>query len=166
MKRNLILLAVVMLMGITAGHAQKYGHVNANEIFLAMPGADTLQTALQAYQSELEAEYTAMMTEFQTKYEKFNKEAGTMSSTVRAFREKELTDAQERISTFEQSLQDMMQEKQIELMTPFQDKIIEAIQAVAKENGYAYIFDSKNLLYSDGGDDVSALVKKKLGITK
>ena len=57
-----------------------------------------------------------------------------------------------------------MQERQIELMTPFQDKILQAIQDVAKENGYAYIFDSKNLLYSEGGDDVSALVKKKLGI--
>ena len=87
-----------------------------------------------------------------------------MSSAVRQLREKELTDLQERITLFEQSLQDLMQERQIELMTPFQDKILQAIKDVAKENGYAYIFDTKNLLYSDGGDDVSALVKKKLGI--
>lgn len=163
MKKALLLLVAAVCF-VTAGFAQKYGHVNSNEIFLAMPGADTLQTTLQNYQSELEAEYNAMVSEFQAKYEKFNKEAGTMSSTVRAFREKDLTDAQERISAFEQSLQDMMQEKQLELMTPFQDKIIEAIKAVAKENGYAYIFDTKVLLYSEGGEDVSKLVKAKLGI--
>ena len=164
MKKIFVLLMAVFLFGTSSTFAQKYGHVNANDIFLAMPGADTLQTALQTYQSELEAEYTNMYTEFQTKYEKFNREAGTMSTAVRQLREKELTDLQERITLFEQSLQDLMQERQIELMTPFQDKILEAIKAVAKENGYAYIFDSKNLLYSDGGDDVSGLVKKKLGI--
>ena len=164
MKKTFVLLMAVFLFGTSATFAQKYGHVNANDIFLVMPGADTLQTALQAYQSELEAEYTNMAQEFQTKYEKFNKEAGTMSSAVRQLREKELTDLQERITLFEQSLQDLMQERQIELMTPFQDKILQAIKDVAKENGYAYIFDTKNLLYSDGGDDVSALVKKKLGI--
>ena len=154
----------VLLFGTSATFAQKYGHVDANAIFLAMPGADTLQTALENYQKELEAEYTTMATEFQTKYEKFNREAGTMSSAVRQLREKELSDLQQRISAFEESLQDIMQERQLELMTPFQDKILQAIQDVAKENGYAYIFDSKNLLYSEGGDDVSALVKKKLGI--
>ncbi len=164
MKKTFVLLMAVFLFGTSATFAQKYGHVNANDIFLAMPGADTLQTALQAYQTELETEYNNMYTELQTKYEKFNREAGTMSTAVRQLREKELSDLQERISIFEQSLQELMQQRQIELMTPSQDKILEAIQAVAKENGYAYIFDSKNLLYSDGGDDVSGLVKKKLGI--
>ena len=164
MKKTFVLLMAVFLFGTSTTFAQKYGHVNANDIFLAMPGADTLQTALQAYQTELETEYNNMYTELQTKYEKFNREAGTMSTAVRQLREKELSDLQERISIFEQSLQELMQQRQIELMTPFQDKILEAIQAVAKENGYAYIFDSKNLLYSDGGDDVSGLVKKKLGI--
>ena len=164
MKKTFVLLMAVFLFGTSATFAQKYGHVNANDIFLAMPGADTLQTALQAYQTELETEYNNMYTELQTKYEKFNREADTMSTAVRQLREKELSDLQERISIFEQSLQELMQQRQIELMTPFQDKILEAIQAVAKENGYAYIFDSKNLLYSDGGDDVSGLVKKKLGI--
>ncbi len=164
MKKSFFILIAVLLFGTSASFAQKYGHVDANSIFLAMPGADTLQTALAAYQSELEAEYNTMYTEFQTKYEKFNKEAGTMSTAVRQLREKELTDLQQRITAFEESLQDFMQQRQIELMTPFQDKIIQAIQDVAKENGYAYIFDSKNLLYSEGGDDVSALVKKKLGI--
>ncbi len=164
MKKSFFILMAVLLFGTSATFAQKYGHVDANAIFLAMPGADTLQTALENYQKELEAEYTTMATEFQTKYEKFNREAGTMSSAVRQLREKELSDLQQRISAFEESLQDIMQERQIELMTPFQDKILQAIQDVAKENGYAYIFDSKNLLYSEGGDDVSALVKKKLGI--
>lgn len=164
MKKVFFVLIAIVCFGMTMGHAQKYGHVSINDIFMAMPGADTLQTSLQSYQNELESEYNSMVEEFKTKYAKLEREAGTMSSTVLTLRQQELNALQERISAFEQSLQDIMQEKQIELMTPFQDKILQAIKDVAKENGYVYIFDTKNLLYADENEDVSALVKKKLGI--
>jgi Skp family chaperone for outer membrane proteins len=35
---------------------------------------------------------------------------------------------------------------------------------VAKANGYAYIFDTKTLLYYGTGDDITPMVKKELGI--
>ena len=152
------------MLTCTTAFAQKYGHVNTQEIFTAMPGADSIQTKLKAFETELTEIYTGMVTEFQTKKEKFDQEAGTMSSTVRQYREKELMDLQQRIMDFQEGVQSDMQEKQLELMQPFQDKILKAIEEVAKENGYAYIFDTQVLLYSEGGDDVSALIKKKLGI--
>ena len=152
------------MLSCSATFAQKYGHVNSQEIFAAMPGADSLQIKLKAFENELTEIYTGMVSEFQTKKEKFDQEAGTMSSTVRQYREKELMDLQQRIMEFQEGVQSDMQEKQRELMQPFQDKILKAIEDVAKENGYAYIFDTQVLLYSEGGDDVSALIKKKLGI--
>ena len=41
-----------------------------------------------------------------------------------------------------------------------------AIDAVASENGYAYIFDYSTgfVLYADASTDVSSLVKSKLGL--
>ena len=163
MKKGLLLLAAIVLTS-TATFAQKYGHVNSQEIFAVMPGADSLQIKLKAFETELTDIYTGMVSEFQSKKEKFDQEAGTMSSTVRQYREKELMDLQQRIMEFQEGVQSDMQEKQLELMQPFQDKILKAIEEVAKENGYAYIFDTQVLLYSEGGDDVSALVKKKLGV--
>ena len=163
MKKGLLLLAAIVFT-CTTTFAQKYGHVNTQEIFAAMPGADSLQTKLKAFEAELTDIYAGMVSEFQTKKEKFDQEAGTMSSTVRQYREKELLDLQQRIMEFQEGVQNDMQEKQLELMQPFQDKILKAIEDVAKENGYAYIFDTQVLLYSEGGEDVSALVKKKLGI--
>ena len=163
MKKATLFLAV-LLLACTTTFGQKYGHVNSQEIFAVMPGADSIQTKLKAFETELTDIYTGMVSEFQTKKEKFDQEAGTMSSTVRQYREKELMDLQQRIMEFQEGVQNDMQEKQIELMQPFQDKILKAIEDVAKENGYAYIFDTQVLLYSEGGDDVSALVKKKLGI--
>ncbi len=42
-----------------------------------------------------------------------------------------------------------------------------AIKAVSKEKGYAYVFDTANpaLVFFDGGEDITALVKTKLGIS-
>jgi outer membrane protein len=49
---------------------------------------------------------------------------------------------------------------------PVFEKAEKAIQAVAKEKGYAYILDiaQQSVLYFEGGDDISAAVKTKLGI--
>ena len=105
-----------------------------------------------------------MMTEYQTKKDKFDREVGTMSSAVRQVREKELEDLGLRIQEFQANAQDDLEEKQYELAKPFQDAIQNAIDKVAKANGYAYIFDTKILLFYDNGDDITPLVKKELGI--
>ena len=131
-----------------------------------MPGIDSLQIKLNAFKAELEELYAGMVEEFQTKKDKFDREAGTMSSSVRQIREKELVDLQTRIQEFQYGVQDDLEEKQYELAKPFQDKIQDAINQVAKENGFAYIFDTQILLFYDNGVDVTPMVKAKLGIKK
>lgn len=166
MKKTLLLLVALIGLATFSGQAQtpKYGHVNSNEVLQAMPGIDSLQIKLMSFQKELEDLYQSMVTEFQTKKDKFDKEAGVMSSSVRQMREKELVDIQNRIQEFQYSVQEDLEQKQYELAKPFQDKIQEAINAVAKENGYAYIFDTQTLLFYDNGDDITPLIKKKLGL--
>ena len=169
MKKILLSLAVIIAVSVCSLHAQsqgKHGHVNSSEILQAMPGVDSLQIKLNAFKTELEELYTGMVEEFQAKKDKFDREAGTMSSSVRQIREKELVDLQTRIQEFQYGVQDDLEEKQYELAKPFQDKIQEAISQVAKENGFAYIFDTQILLFYDNGTDVTPLVKAKLGIKK
>lgn len=164
MKKILLLLAAAILFSIGTADAQKYGHVNSGEILEVMPGVDSLQIKLKAFQTELETMYESMMTEYQQKKDKFDREVGTMSSAVRQVREKELQDLGSRIQEFQANAQEDMEEKQYELAKPFQDAIQNAINKVAKDHGYAYIFDTKILLYYGNGDDITPLVKKELGI--
>ena len=164
MKKILLLIAAVAMFSVNVADAQKYGHVNSGDILEVMPGIDSLQIKLTAFQADLQTMYESMMTEYQQKKDKFDREVGTMSSAVRQVREKELQDLGTRIQEFQANAQQDLEDKQYELAKPYQDAIQNAINKVAKEHGYAYIFDTKNRLYSDGGDDVSALVKKKLGI--
>ncbi len=164
MKKILLLVAAAVLFSVGTADAQKYGHINSSEILEVMPGVDSLQIKLKAFQDDLQAMYQSMMTEYQQKKDKFDREVGTMSSAVRQVREKELEDLGVRIQEFQANAQDDMEEKQYELAKPFQDAIQNAINKVAKEHGYAYIFDTKILLYYGNGDDITPLVKKELGI--
>ena len=164
MKKILLLVAAVLLFSVGTADAQKYGHVNSSEILQVMPGVDSLQIKLQAFQSDLQAMYESMMNEYQTKKDKFDREVGTMSSAVRQVREKELEDLGLRIQEFQSNAQEDLEEKQYELAKPFQDAIQNAIDKVAKANGFAYIFDTKILLYYESGEDITPLVKKELGI--
>lgn len=164
MKKILLLVAAALLFSVGTADAQKYGHVNSGDILQVMPGVDSLQIKLQAFQSDLQAMYESMMNEYQTKKDKFDREVGTMSSAVRQVREKELEDLGLRIQEFQANAQEDLEEKQYELAKPFQDAIQNAIDKVAKANGFAYIFDTKILLYYESGEDITPLVKKELGI--
>ena len=164
MKKIALILAIVGLFSAQAAHAQKYGHVNSSEILEVMPGIDSLQIKLTAFQADLQTMYESMMTEYQQKKDKFDREVGTMSSAVRQVREKELQDLGTRIQEFQANAQQDLEDKQYELAKPYQDAIQNAINKVAKEHGYAYIFDTKILLYYGNGDDITPLVKKELGI--
>jgi len=89
-----------------------------------------------------------------------------MSDIIRQTKEKELADLETRIQTFQQQADTDLQEKQVELLQPILDKAKNAITAVAKENGYTYIFDvgTGAFLFYEKGDNVLPLVKVKLGL--
>jgi outer membrane protein len=131
-----------------------------------MPGVDTAQKAIQDFAGQLEDELKAMYAEFEKKYADYERDGALMPQITRNAKEKELQDLQARIRKFEQDAQDVLQEKQGELLQPIIDRAKKAIEEVAKENGYNYVFDSGlgTLLYSDESDDIMSQVKKKLGI--
>ena len=57
-----------------------------------------------------------------------------------------------------------LQKKRNDLLEPIYEKVNEAIKAVAKEQGFQFIFDQQVLLYGEETSDVSAAVRTKLGM--
>ncbi len=68
------------------------------------------------------------------------------------------------LSGEEERIQQQLQQRQQELLGPINKKAYEAVQAVAKENGYGYVFEKEALLVAPPGDDILPLVAKKLNI--
>jgi outer membrane protein len=172
MKNTLKVLAIVVLVAVAATSnaqkAAKIGHTDLEKLLTEMPGQDTIKVVMEKYVQTLQGELQTMQSELEMKGADYQKNLAGMSSIIKATKEKEITDLQGRIEAFQQSAQQDLQTKNAELIAPFVDKAKKAIKDVAKEGGFAYILNANEqiLLYSDGGEDITPLLKKKLGITQ
>jgi outer membrane protein len=173
MKRLVKITALlVLLFGALSINAQtkvKLGHIESDSLMKIMPGYDSAVVKIQAEVKTYQAQITTMQTEYDTKVSDYQTNLSTMSELIKQTKLAELEDLNSRIEKFTTSAQEAVSAKQTELVKPLIDKAKKAIADVAKENGFTYIFDSSSasgsvLLYTDGGEDIMPLVKKKLGI--
>ncbi len=166
LKSFLILAIAVSAMQVSAQKAQKLGHINFAQLYELMPGQDSIKKAFADYQTQLQNQFQAMQTEYETKLTDYQNNQATMSNIIKQTKEKEILDLQKRIQEFQQTAQEDLQAKEAELTAPVIEKARVAVKEVAKENGYAFIFNSTEglLLYTEATDDIMALVKKKLNL--
>jgi outer membrane protein len=144
----------------------KFGHINRDEIIMAMPEYDTAMKQYNAFGQELSNALELMQVEYNNKLDKYQQEMKNLTDIVKANKEQELSDMLNRINTFQQGAQTKMQDKQSELISPIVEKANKAITDVAKEGGFIYIYDARSLVYFDPAKsvDITAMVKTKLGV--
>jgi outer membrane protein len=142
----------------------KIGYLSADEIIVLMPEAAKVDTQLNQYQQSLYLNAQEKQTAFNEAVNKFYKDSATMNASLKEVKRGELQKQAVELNGAEQQIQQQFEQKRQELSLPIQRKLQQAIQDVAKENGYAYIFPKEALLVYPPADDIAALVKKKLGL--
>jgi len=160
---------MVLLSGGISLKAQdlKFGHINSRELLAAMPESDSAQANIQKLASDYERQMEEMQVELNNKYDTYLQNRDTYTDLIRQTKEADIQEMQQRIANFEQMAQQDLQTQQGEMMRPILEKANLAIQEVAKENDFIYIFDvgSGNPIYwSEKSIDVLPLVRTKLGI--
>lgn len=160
--------------GSYANAQQKFAHINSSDLLQSMPEMKTadanFQTFAKAKQSSLElmdAERQKKIGIYQDKYKTLseaNKEA--LGKELESLG-KEIQDMENRIKDTEQKSQEELNTKRSELYQPVFERAEKAVKQVAKEKGYAYVFDvsQPGVVYFDGGDDIIETVKAKLAAT-
>ena len=173
MKKQIAILALAlgMMLSFGAQAQQKVGHINADQLLQEMPDTKTAQAEIEKYGRQLEKDLQEMEKELQSKIEAFRANEKMMTTLSRETKTQEIQELQYRIQDYSQKAQEDLQNKQVELLTPIIDKATKAVQDVAKEKGFTYIFDSspsKAVLIFTGekGEDLMPLVKAKLGLTQ
>lgn len=153
---------------LQAQTAPKYGHMNLGNLLESLPETKTANDKLKTYADQLTAKDDSLTKAFQEAYTKLETEynSGVLTPVQSQQRQAELQKQQEAIQKFEQEAQQMVASHRDELLKPILAKIDTAIKAVATENGYLMIFDTSSgvMLFANDTDDVTALVKKKLGL--
>lgn len=146
----------------------KFGHVNTTDLIAMMPERDAAEKALSQEAKTMEDQLESMKMELNNKYQSYLSKRDSLSTFVKQTKEAELQDLQTRIEDFQSKAQQLLQQKEQELLKPIIEKYKKAITEVAKENGYTYIFDSGNnssvLYFSEESKDIMPLVKAKLNL--
>ncbi len=168
MKKIVIILACSILTSgiVMAQSSPKLGWINSADLLQSMPEKSKADSDIAKYAKSFQEQIDIMMKEYQTKGQQFQANEKTMTDAMKEVRMKEIQDLQNRIESTQQSAQEKLQAKKQDVYAPVLEKADKAIQAVAKEKNYDYIFDKSAgaLLYGKDADNILPAVKAKLGI--
>jgi|APDOM4702015248_1054824.scaffolds.fasta_scaffold147133_2 outer membrane protein len=166
--KALLLVCAVLLGNAVFGQSLKFGIINSQEVISKMPERDSAEAKLMKLRNELGSQIESLQVEYNQKLQAYVQGREKMVDLVRQNKEKELQDLQQRIQEYAQNAETELSKQQSALLKPIVEKINDAIKAVGKANGFAYIFDTAipSLAYYDAAQavDVLPLVVKQLGI--
>ncbi len=168
MKSVTKILALVMVLFATQSFAQvKLGHINIQEAVHLMSERDSAVVKLQNYEKELVETMQGMQQEFNTKYQTYVQKNSTWTAAILEAKTKELEEMQQRLQMFEQNAQQEMSQMQQNLLAPLFERANKAVEKIATEGGFTYVFDlgSGAVIFKGAGSvDLLPEVKKELGI--
>ncbi|MEO6132253.1 MAG: OmpH family outer membrane protein [Saprospiraceae bacterium] len=163
----MIALAVTLSFSM---EAQKIGYVDSGSLLEMMPKVKEAESNLETLGKQLQAKGQKMMQDYQTKAQDLQRrvQAGDIAPKDQDAQVAMLKDDEVKIQAFDQDMQKQLSDKREALLSPILNEVKTAIQTIAKENGYTYIFDGSPgigvLLYADESTNITSLVKAKLGI--
>ena len=165
MFRKTLLIALLTLPVVAFAQEQKIAHVISRDVITAMPEYTQMQDSLKKSEAEFQNEMKSMSDEYTKKLSDYVSQQDSLNESIKARRQQELQDLQQRAETFQQYAAQKQDEMQQRLSAPIYDKVQKAISDVGKENNFLYIIDAQAILYvSPTAIDATPLIKKKLGL--
>jgi len=162
-KRTQLILTAVCLVffGMTANAQNlKIGFVDSQKIFEGLPEAAAAQKQLDAQLTVWRDSLETMSRNFQTAYESFKAQEGMMADGVKQEKLQNLAKEEQSIRAYQERKFGQKGEAarmRQAVLQPLQDKVLEAIQSVAKAEGLNFVFDKIEdatlLLFADAKFD-------------
>ena len=159
----------IAIPSLVSGQA-KIAFVSTETIMKQLPDAQDAQKQLDQFVVDWQGELNKMQQEWQKKFDDYEKRKLIMTEQRRSDAEKELQDLDHKIADYRNKRFGQNGDlfgKQNELMKPVQDRVFKAIQDVAAEQGYDYVFDKSGevlLMYANPKFDLTSKVLAKLSV--
>jgi outer membrane protein len=148
----------------------KIAYVTTDAIMKQLPDAQDAQKQLDQFVVDWQGELNKLQADWQKKLDDYDKRKLIMTEQRRADAEKELRDLEGKVAEYRNKKFGQNGDlflKQNELMKPVQDRVFKAIQDVALEEGYDYVFDKSGeilLMYANTKYDLTLKVLAKLTV--
>ncbi len=169
--KNILKLTLIVALTFAATNTvfgQKMAYINSQELIFTMPEVDSVNAKLQLLETEFLTQLEEIQVEFNNKFNDWQKNSSTYTEAMNQMKEQELSEISQRFEQYQQIANQEIQDTQAQLMQPIYVKANNAIQKVAKDNGFAVVFDmaSGPIIYYDESivTNLLPLVYAELGI--
>lgn len=151
---------------VTAWSQTKTGTIDVDFVLGNMPALTEVQQEVDTYSQELEAELKTKVDNYKALVETYNKNEATLTDAVKKEKQNEIITAENDIAKFRQNGAQLISLRQEEVMQPLYQQIGQALERVAKAQGYTQVLTLDNgVAYFEPSHDLSNAVLKEMGIT-
>lgn len=169
MKKAIVLFVAlglsIVMVGATMAQNIKIGIFDEQNVLALMPGIQKVDTLLNQYMTDsLNVQRDYAISEFKRKDSIYKADSARMNSSMKSIMQKDLADQFAKLQNWQQYQNQMMQQKQQQLLQPYYDIIGKAFQAVMAEQKYNYVFKPDALLYAEKSEELTLRVLAKMKI--
>ena len=166
-----VILAVALMLGITAASAQNYAVVNSEKIFKSIEAYNEAIAQLDQFAEKYQKDVDAKFEQIETLYNNYMQRRSQLSEASQKANEDNILRLEQEATQYQESLfgtDGELMKKRLELIQPIQQKVFAAIEEYAKAKGLDMIIDTAQnatMLYhsakADHTEAVIALLKTK-----
>jgi outer membrane protein len=162
---SVIVLGAGLLFASQAGAQMKIGYIRIDDMVSLMPETQKIDSLLERYQQDsINPQYGQIVSLYNYKDSVYRDSLKTPPA-VRKQIEQELPALIYQIQNWQQIVNQALEAKQNEFLSPIYRKVYDAVKLVAKEKGYTHVVSKEALLVAPDGDDMIAAVAAKLKVT-
>jgi len=149
---------------------QRIAYVDSEEVLEQLPAYASVQQELDRIAEEMEAEIRELDQEVDRMFDEYQARELLYTQEERERRRREIVEAEEDVERLRQQYfgpEGEFFRRQEERLRPLQEQVLQAVEVVADENGYDYVFDRSGdflFLYADPQYNLTRDVLRELGI--
>lgn len=161
MKTKIVLFLGLLLAANVSFAELKIGFVNIPAILEKAPQAEKAKKRLEQAFSPRDKQLAAQLKELQTLQDKLTKDASVMSESERNNLEKDIANKSRDAKRAQQEFSEDFNVRRNEELGKLQNRIVETIRAIAKDQGYDLVL-ADGVIYKNDEIDITEQVQKKL----
>lgn len=152
--KRLILLALLTVISLGAATAQNYIIVDSEKIFKSIAEYNTALKSLDVLAEQYQVQVDAKFKVVETMYDNYVAQRSSLSASTRQLRENEIIRTEKEATKFQEDIfntDGTLMKKRLELISPIQKRVFEAIKIYATNFGVEMVLDSSSnaaLLYN------------------
>ena len=160
---------ILFCLLVTYGHTQKYACFDSEFVLSSLSDYQQAQKRLDQYAIDWQKELEAKEQELESLRNAYQQEAYLLPENLKRRRLEDLKSKEQDVKNLQRERFGVggdLDKKRAELIKPVQDRVFNALQRLANEKGYAFIFDkagNSSLAYVNPKYDVSTQILEMLG---